>query len=169
MKQSIVISKTLLERLKIEKNIPKTLAMRHQSLMSLYSTSKNFLAVDNINSTGLKEEHVDAFNPVVREKLVKELKCEKFPTAYSVTIHGTLYRPDFVVASEMSEGVLYFAKIDKIIVHHSESSVFGGKLFRLYFLSKVPLLHCIRSIFRSLLSTVIRYFRLPSSVRWSLH
>lgn len=112
--------KDLARKTKNRKNLSKTLAMRHQSRMSLFSTSKNVLGEDNILSTGLTEINVNAFCPKVQNLLAQTLQSEKLQVASSVTIHGTLYRQNFVVASHITD-VLHFAKILKIFLHNSEA------------------------------------------------
>lgn len=113
--------KDLARKTKNRKNLAKTLALRHQSLMSLHSISGNVLGEDNIKSTGLKEKHVETFCPIVRNILSQTLESDKFQVASSVTIHGTLYRSNFVVASHIIEDVVYFAKISLILLHNSEA------------------------------------------------
>ncbi|KAJ8048977.1 hypothetical protein HOLleu_01506 [Holothuria leucospilota] len=61
--------KDLARKTKNRKNLAKTLAQRHQNLMSYYSCSEMWSGIDHITSTGFQVEDVNMFCPKIRDVL----------------------------------------------------------------------------------------------------
>lgn len=113
------------KQVKSFKNITLTLARKHQSCMALYqeSFSKERLTIGPGKITTLNEIRE---GPEIASKLGCELSSEVCFTKW-VKCHGTEYRPDFIVCTEIVSEMPVFCMIKTITVV-KETVVFYGKL-----------------------------------------
>lgn len=113
------------KQLKSFKNITLTLARKHQSCMALYheSFTKERLTLGPGKMTALCDIKD---GPDIASKLGCELSSNVFSTKW-VKCHGTEYRPEFIVCTEVASGMPVFCVIKTIAVVQ-DTVVFCGKL-----------------------------------------